>query len=111
MDSQSEEKTWALMFIVLLLLLFAIQHSAFAAEEKNANGDNAKAISGMSIIGNTEAPKSLFIVPWKSSEIGFETSLSSGLDDVVRPVDRDVFLREIEFYEIRHASDVSSINH
>ena len=110
MDNQSEEKTWALMFAVFLLLLFAIQHSALAAEEKAGETGDAKTISGMSIIGNTEAPKSLFIVPWKSSEIGFETTLTSGLDDVVRPVDRDVFMRQIEFYEIRHDTDVSSIN-
>ena len=30
----------------------------------------AKELSGMSIVGNDEAPKSLYIVPWKSSEVG-----------------------------------------
>ncbi len=67
-------------------------------------GSEPKMISGISIVGNNEAPKSLFIVPWKSSEIGSETGLTSGLmDDSLRPVDRDVFMRQIDFYEIRHA--------
>jgi len=70
----------------------------------HANEDEVKVISGMSIIGNDEAPKSLFIVPWKSSEIGSDTGLTSGLlDDSMRPVDRDVFMREIDYYEIRRA--------
>jgi len=58
-----------------------------------------KAISGMSIVGNNEAPKSLYIVPWKSSEIGMETDLSSNLlNESLAPVDKDVFLREVNFY-------------
>jgi hypothetical protein len=76
----------------------------FALAAGSDAGEEAKVISGMSIVGNNEAPKSLFIVPWKSSEIGFETGLTSGiLDDAMRPVDREVFMREIEFYEISTA--------
>jgi hypothetical protein len=61
----------------------------------------AKAISGMSILGNQEAPKSLVIVPWKSSEIGESRNLATLLDDSRRPVDRDVFMRELSYYEVR----------
>ena len=86
----------------LLILLCTIHYSVYAAE--GASGSEPKMISGISIVGNNEAPKSLFIVPWKSSEIGFETDLSSGMmDDRMRPVDKDVFMREIDFYEISHA--------
>jgi len=63
--------------------------------------DSPKTMSGMSILGNEEAPKSLVIIPWKSSELGDNISLSDSLDDRARPVDRDVFLRELRFYEIR----------
>ncbi len=59
-----------------------------------------KELSGMSIVGNDEAPKSLYIVPWKSSEMGMETSLNMMLDDSAVPVDRDVFKRQMEFFEI-----------
>ena len=61
--------------------------------------DKAKEISGISIMGNKEAPKSLFIVPWKSSELGDENTLSSSLlNEKMVPVDKDVFQRELDFY-------------
>lgn len=62
-----------------------------------------KELSGISIIGNKEAPKSLYIVPWQNSEVGVATSLSSGLlDDSMHPVDKEVFLRELDFYKLSH---------
>jgi hypothetical protein len=71
-------------------------------EKPNGNGvDSPKTMSGMSILGNEEAPKSLVIIPWKSSRLGDEISLSDTLDDRARPVDKDVFLRELRFHEIR----------
>ncbi|HNP34243.1 MAG TPA: hypothetical protein PKK10_00205 [Woeseiaceae bacterium] len=78
-----------------------------ATAEKTPNGDgidSPKAMSGMSILGNEEAPKALVIVPWKSSELGEAISLSDTLDDRARPVDKEVFLRELRFYEIRSGS-------
>jgi FtsZ-interacting cell division protein ZipA len=63
----------------------------------------AKELSGMSIIGNDEAPKSLYIVPWKSSEIGVETSLDMMLNEGDVPVDRDVFMRQLDFYQVSTA--------
>jgi hypothetical protein len=63
--------------------------------------DDPKLISGMSILGNQEAPKSLVIVPWKSSEIGDSLGISTMLDDSRQPIDRDVFMRELSYYEIR----------
>ncbi len=73
-----------------------------AAPEPQGDGiDSPRAMSGMSILGNEEAPKSLVIIPWQSSELGDNISLSDSLDDRARPVDRDVFLRELRFYEIR----------
>lgn len=60
-----------------------------------------KTLAGMSILGNEEAPKSLVIIPWKASEIGADLGLDDGLDERPNPVDRDVFLRELEFHEIR----------
>jgi hypothetical protein len=70
--------------------------------EENGNGiSSPKTMSGMSILGNEETPKSLVIVPWKSSEMGDSISLSDTLDDRATPVDKEVFLREIRYYEIR----------
>lgn len=60
-----------------------------------------KVVSGMSILGNQEAPKSLVIVPWKSSELGESLAISAMLDDSKQPVDKEVFLRALIYYQIR----------
>lgn len=73
-----------------------------AAEEPQGDGiSSPKTLSGMSILGNEEAPKSLVIIPWKSSELGDDISLSDTLGDRAKPVDKEVFLRELTYYEIR----------
>lgn len=56
---------------------------------------------GMSILGNQEAPKALVIVPWKSSELGRLPGISPMLDDSRQPVDKEVFMRALRYYEIR----------
>jgi hypothetical protein len=81
--------------IVFSLLVVSVSD----AKDKPKNTDEAKALSGISIVGNKEAPKSLFIVPWKSSELGVETGLSSKLlDEKMQVVDKEVFERELDFY-------------
>ncbi|NIW24632.1 MAG: hypothetical protein GWN29_08755 [Gammaproteobacteria bacterium] len=85
----------------------AAEPSEEAAEEApQGNGvDSPKTMSGMSILGNEEAPKSLVIIPWKSSRMGDELSLSDTLDDRAQPVDKEVFLRELRFYAIRSGEE------
>jgi len=56
---------------------------------------------GMSVLGNQEAPTSLVIVPWKTSEVGRSLSISPMLDDSRQPVDKEVFMRALRYYEIR----------
>jgi hypothetical protein len=63
--------------------------------------EDAKLISGMSILGNQEAPKSLVIVPWKSSVLGDSLGISTMLDDSKQPIDKEVFMRALNYYEIR----------
>jgi len=61
---------------------------------------DAKAL-GMSILGNQDAPKSLVIVPWKTSELGDSPGISPMLDDSRQPVDKEVFMRSLRYYDIR----------
>ena len=56
---------------------------------------------GMSILGNQETPKALVIVPWKSSELGNTMGISTMLDDSKSPIDKEVFMRMLSYYEIR----------
>jgi hypothetical protein len=60
---------------------------------------------GMSILGNQEAPKALVIVPWKSSELGNGPSVSTLLDDSRLPIDKEVFMRMLTYYEIRSGTE------
>jgi hypothetical protein len=60
---------------------------------------------GMSILGNQEAPKALVIVPWKTSELGNGPNVSTLLDDSRRPVDKEVFMRMLSYYEIRSETE------
>ena len=56
---------------------------------------------GMSILGNQEAPKALIIVPWKRSELGNVQGISTMLDDSKQPIEKEVFMRMLSYYEIR----------
>ena len=101
------------LWLVPLLLAASVVAADDAPEAKRAaetaevtkapaqTNKDAKLISGMSILGNQEAPKSLVIVPWKSSELGDSLGIATMLDDSRQPIDKDVFLRALSYYEIR----------
>ena len=89
------------MTAVLALLVLPL----CAAANEPQGDDQEKLVSGMSIVGNDEAPKSLVIVPWKSSDLGDTLDVSRVMDDGRNPVDRDVFLRALDYYEIRTGAD------
>ncbi len=72
---------------------------AKAATEAKAEGDVK--MSGMSVLGNEEAPKSLVIVPWKSSQLGEMPGIARLVDDSTQPVDKEVFMRELAYYQIK----------
>ena len=53
------------------------------------------------IIGNRELPKILYIVPWKKPLPGALAGrpLASVLDEALAPVDRDVFVRQVNYHD------------
>ena len=119
-DEVSSMKMKTARTLILILALLVAAAPAFSKDNANSKGNakqpaqkptkeqgdakgkgEAKELSGISIVGNKEAPKSLFIVPWKSSELGVETGLASSLlNEDLKPVDKEVFERELEFYSI-----------
>ena len=52
------------------------------------------------VTGNRELPKVLYIVPWKKADMGDLPGqpFNTLLDEVLTPVDRDVFRREVTYY-------------
>lgn len=94
------------LFLFSAAVAMAQEIEPDGAGEPDGTGDSAaKLITGIAIVGNDEAPKSLFIVPWKSSELGVEASLNRALNEQDVPVDRDVFLRQLDFYQVSTAKN------
>jgi hypothetical protein len=91
-------------FVIFVASLF-ISTAVFAEESTTGSSeDQFKTLSGMSVLGNNEAPKSLVIVPWKSSQIGDGIGIVDSLNNRPMPVDRDVFSRELHYYELRSST-------
>jgi hypothetical protein len=77
--------------IGLVLTLIASASSASAQDRAD--------IERTQIIGNRELPKVLYIVPWKKPLPGQLAGrpLNSVLDEALAPVERAVFLRQIDY--------------
>jgi hypothetical protein len=85
--------------IGLLLAQGACNAASAAGQQLN--------MDGMSVIGNRELPKALFIVPWKDPEAGLtpERPVNSLIDEALRPVDPDVFRRKLDYFDTVHKTD------
>jgi hypothetical protein len=75
-----------------------------AANKPGGTKGNAKDrldLESTQITGNRELPKVLYIVPWRSAELGdlVGRPVNSLLDEVLEPVDRDVFRRQNRYFE------------
>jgi hypothetical protein len=88
--------------ILLMSLIFSF--SLFAEDKIE--------LEGISIIGNKELPKMLYIVPWKNSELPEMNTppIESLIDEALAPVDRDNFKRKIRDYQIYPEQKVKSEN-
>lgn len=59
------------------------------------------------ITGNQELPKVLYIVPWQKSDPGDLTGkpINTLLDEVLAPIDRSEFIRQVDYYGDLYAED------
>jgi hypothetical protein len=72
-----------------------------AASGKRAQNDRVT-LDTTIVTGNRELPKVLYIVPWKKADLGDLPAqpFNTLLDEVLTPVDRDVFRREVTYYGV-----------
>lgn len=110
---------------LLIGLLLAVPAPAWAQEQKTGEPDAPAAaptksdeappaprdarfrtmdrleLGTTSITGNQELPKVMYVVPWKKAELGDLSGkpARSLIDEILAPVDRDVFRREIGYFE------------
>lgn len=83
--------------ILVILMISLAATTASSANKKQAVVE----VGGMSIIGNRELPKSLYIVPWKDTDVNHETDISSDLlDERLKVVDKEEFVRQLKYYEL-----------
>jgi hypothetical protein len=71
------------------------------APAAKGNAKDRLDLESTQITGNRELPKVLYIVPWRSAELGdlVGRPVNSLLDEVLEPVDRDVFRRQNRYFE------------
>ena len=92
-------------------LLPAVDTSAMVEQEEPAAEDVTRTTTGnrvmdsielgrTEITGNQELPKVLYIVPWQKSDPGdlMGRPVNSLLDEVLAPLDREEFVRQVEYY-------------
>jgi len=79
----------------------AVGQSAATAKAAARKGPDRLELDTTDITGNRELPKVLYIVPWKRSDLGDVVGkpVNSLLDEVLQPLDRDVFQRENRYYD------------
>jgi len=67
-------------------------------------------LDSTAITGNRELPKVLYIVPWKRADMGdlIGRPANSLIDEVLAPVDREVFRRQTEYFATVNADATES---
>jgi hypothetical protein len=77
------------------------KQAATAKTAGRKSGPDRIELDTTDITGNRELPKVLYIVPWKRSDLGdlVGKPVNSLLDEVLEPLDRDVFQRENRYYD------------
>ena len=92
-----------LLFAVLAVLAAvpaAEADDAPPAEKPKARALDRLELDSTAITGNRELPKVMSIVPWKAAEppVGPDRPMGSLIEEVLSPLDRDEFQREITYF-------------
>jgi hypothetical protein len=71
------------------------------APGKGGNQTDRLELSTATVTGDREQPKVMYVVPWKKSDLGDLAGkpMNSLVDEILSPVDRDVFRREVRYYQ------------
>jgi hypothetical protein len=72
-----------------------------ASGQKVPGASDRLELGTATVTGDREQPKVMYIVPWKKSDIGDLAGkpMNSLVDEILAPVDRDVFKREVVYYK------------
>jgi hypothetical protein len=80
------------------------QTSADKAANPSAaqRGNDQLILDATVVTGNRELPKVMYIVPWKKAELSNLPGqpFNTLIDETLAPVDREVFRREVDYYQV-----------
>ncbi len=74
-----------------------------AAVQSSAPRSNDQLVLDATLVtGNRELPKVMYIVPWKKAELSNLPGqpFNTLMDEALAPVDREVFRREVDYYQV-----------
>ena len=84
---------------MITLITLTAATGVLAADDNRP--DDIKQLKGMFLMGDKEAPKSLYIVPWHDAEHKHSTRLSSSLvDDSLQAVDQNALKQQLRLHEL-----------
>jgi hypothetical protein len=87
--------------IIALVALTALSMAGIAVHADEKPAGDIKQLKGIAIVGDKEAPKALYIVPWHNAEHQQNTRLSTRLtDNTMQALDRDTLLQQLQLYEL-----------
>lgn len=93
-------------YALVLNLMLPVFLAGFAAQSSVA-AEKPEVLDKATIHGDRELPNVMYFVPWRRPELGDLVSkpVKSLLDESITPLDRDVFIREIDYYETLHPQE------
>jgi len=102
-------------------LMPAVDTSAVEAEQERVAQNITRSETGSRVMdsielgrteitGNQELPKVLYIVPWQKSDPGelMGKPVNTLLDEVLAPLDREEFIRQVDYYGDLEGQDVGA---
>ena len=95
-------KNKLLIFIVIALII--VSGHVLSADRLE--------LDDTAIVGSRELPKVLYIVPWKKTRMGTLAGVSEkgSFKESMTALDRDLFLRELKYFNVLNSSDAVSRN-
>ena len=92
------------LLFIIFVGLSAVANQVFSADRLE--------LDDTAIVGSRELPKVLYIVPWKASRMGTLAGVSEkgSFKESMTVLDRDVFLRELKYFDVLHGTESISRN-
>jgi len=97
--NSSKKFSWRWSIVWVAVLVFS---ASMSMAEDDASGQRDRLeLDSSAITGNQELPRVMVIVPWKESGIGELSGrpVNSLLDEVLAPIDREVFQRQVRYFD------------